>query len=70
MLIKPEQVVDYIKNNIEPCLTEANIELDSITRKNMDGTLQLIPRIEVTIEINPNDFIDYVVEEGLREADD
>lgn len=45
MITSQEEVTEYIKNNIDSCLASINVELDSVTRKNMDGTLQMTSRI-------------------------
>ena len=44
-----KQVIDYIKDNIDSCLAFANFEFDSIARSGVDGTMLLLPRIEVTM---------------------
>lgn len=66
MLIRQEEVAEYIKNNIDSCLASVNVELDSITRKNMDGTLQMTSRIAVTIDVDYWDFVDYTAKKRLE----
>lgn len=66
MLIRQEEVAEYIKNNIDSCLASVNVELDSVTRKNMDGTLQIASRIAVTIDVDYWDFVDYTAKKRLE----
>lgn len=65
-----KQVIDYIKDNIDSCLAFANFEFDSIARNGIDGTILLVPRIEVTMNIDYESFIDYVNKKRLEELDD
>ena len=66
MLTNQEEVAEYVKNNIDSCLASINVELDSVTRKNMDGTLQIISRIAVTIDVDYWDFVDYTAKNRLE----
>ena len=66
MLTSQEEVAEYVKNNIDSCLASINVELDSVTRKNMDGTLQIISRIAVTIDVDYWDFVDYTARKRLE----
>lgn len=66
MLTSQEEVAEYVKNNIDSCLASINVELDSVTRKNMDGTLQIISRIAVTIDVDYWDFVDYTAKKRLE----
>jgi len=63
-------IIDYIKDNIDSCLAFANFEFDSIARNGIDGTILLVPRIEVTMNIDYESFIDYVNKKRLEELDD
>lgn len=64
------RVIDYIKDNIDSCLAFANFRFDSIARSRVDGTMLLLPRIEVTINIDYESLIDYVNKKRLEELDD
>lgn len=64
------RIIDYIKDNIDSCLAFANFEFDSIARNGIDGTILLVPRIEVTMNIDYESFIDYVNKKRLEELDD
>lgn len=64
------RVIDYIKDNIDSCLAFANFRFDSITRSGVDGTMLLLPRIEVTINIDYESLIDYVNKKRPEELDD
>ena len=64
------RVIDYIKDNIDSCLAFANFRFDSIARSGADGTMLLLPRIEVTINIDYESLIDYVNKKRLEELDD
>jgi hypothetical protein len=66
MLTSQEEVAEYVKNNIDSCLASINVELDSVTRKNMNGTLQIISRIAVTIDVDYWDFVDYTAKKRLE----
>ena len=66
MLTSQEEVAEYVKNNIDSCLANINVELDSVTRKNMNGTLQIISRIAVTIDVDYWDFVDYTAKKRLE----
>ena len=66
MLTNQEEVAEYVKNNIDSCLASINVELDSVTRKNMNGTLQIISRIAVTIDVDYWDFVDYTAKNRLE----
>lgn len=66
MLTSQEEVAEYVKNNIDSCLASINVELDSVTRKNIDGTLQIISRIAVTIDVDYWDFVDYTAKKRLE----
>lgn len=65
-----KQVIDYIKDNIDSCLAFANFKFDSIARSKVDGTILLLPRIEVTMNIDYESLIDYVNKKRLEELDD
>lgn len=65
-----KQVIEYIKDNIDSCLAFANFEFDSIARSGVDGTMLLLPRIEVTINIDYESLIDYANKKRLEELDD
>lgn len=64
------RVIDYIKDNIDSCLAFADFRFDSIARSGVDGTILLLPRIEVTINIDYESLIDYVNKKRLEELDD
>lgn len=64
------RIIDYIKDNIDSCLAFANFEFDSIARNGIDGTILLLPRIEVTMSIDYESLIDYVNKKRLEELDD
>lgn len=65
-----KQVIEYIKDNIDSCLAFANFKFDSIARSKVDGTILLLPRIEVTMNIDYESLIDYVNKKRLEELDD
>lgn len=65
-----KQVIDYIKDNIDSCLAFANFKFDSIARSKVDGTILLLPRIEVTMSIDFESLIDYANKKRLEELDD
>ena len=64
------RIIDYIKDNIDSCLAFANFEFDSIARSGVDGTIFLLPRIEVTMSIDFESLIDYANKKRLEELDD
>lgn len=64
------QIIDYIKDNIDSCLAFANFEFNSIARNGIDGTILLVPRIEVTMNIDYESLIDYANKKRLEELDD
>lgn len=64
------RVIDYIKDNIDSCLAFANFRFDSIARSGVDGTMLLLPRIEVTMSIDFESLIDYANKKRLEELDD
>lgn len=63
------RIIDYIKDNIDSCLAFANFEFDSIARNGIDGTILLVPRIEVTMNIDYESLIDYANKKRLEELD-
>lgn len=64
------RIIDYIKDNIDSCLAFANFEFDSIARNGIDGTILLVPRIKVTMNIDYESLIDYASKKRLEELDD
>jgi hypothetical protein len=64
------RIIDYIKDNIDSCLAFANFEFDSIARNGIDGTILLVPRIKVTMNIDFESLIDYANKKRLEELDD
>lgn len=64
------RIIDYIKDNIDSCLAFANFEFGSIAKSGVDGTMLLLPRIEVTMNIDYESLIDYVNKKRLEELDD
>ncbi len=63
------RIIDYIKDNIDSCLAFANFEFDSIARNGIDGTILLVPRIKVTMNIDYESLIDYANKKRLEELD-
>lgn len=64
------RIIDYIKDNIDSCLAFANFEFDSIARNGINGTILLVPRIKVTMNIDYESLIDYANKKRLEELDD
>lgn len=66
--IKREDLINYIKDNIDTDLDFINIELNLDTRdERLDGTILVFPYIEATIKIDYAIFLEYITEgEKLR----
>ena len=66
--IKREDVINYIKDNIDTDLDFTDIELNLDTRDEMlDGTVLVFPYIETTIKIDYAIFLEYITKgEKLR----
>lgn len=59
--IKREDLINYIKNNIDTCLDFTDIELNLDTRdERLDGTILVFPYIETTIKIDYANFVEYI----------
>ncbi len=62
--IKREDLINYIKDNIDICLDFTNIELNLDTRdERLDGTILVFPYIETTIKIDYAIFLEYITRE-------
>lgn len=66
--IKREDVVNFIKDNIDTDLDFTDIELNLDTRdERLDGTILVFPYIETTIKIDYAIFLEYITKgEKLR----
>ena len=65
--IKREDLINYIKDNIDTSLDFTDIELNLDTRdERLDGTILVFPYIETTIKIDYANFVEYIHRE--REA--
>lgn len=66
--IKREDLINYIKDNIDTCLDFTDIELNLDTRdERLDGTILVFPYIETTIKIDYTIFLEYITKgEKLR----
>ena len=59
--VERQDLINYIKDNIDTCLAFTDIELDMDTRnETLDGTILVFPRIEATIRVDYDSFVDYV----------
>ena len=59
--VERQQLVNYIRDNIDTCLASTNIELNLDTRnETLDGNILVFPQIEATIKIDYDSFVDYV----------
>ena len=58
--VERQQLVTYIKDNIDTCLASTDIELNLDTRnETLDGTILVFPQIEATIKIDYSLFLEY-----------
>ncbi len=57
--INHKEVVEYIKDNINSCLVFADIDIDCAKNIMIDGTTLVIPRINVSLDIDYDSFIEY-----------
>lgn len=66
--IKREDLINYIKDNIDTSLDFIDIELNLDTRdERLDGTILVFPYIEATIKIDYASFLEYITKgEKLR----
>lgn len=66
--IKREDLINYIKDNIDTSLDFIDIELNLDTRdERLDGTILVFPYIEATIKIDYVIFLEYITKgEKLR----
>lgn len=66
--IKREDLINYIKDNIDTCLDFTDVELNLDTRdERLDGTILVFPYIETTIKIDYAIFLEYITKrEKLR----
>lgn len=59
--IKRQDLINYIKDNIDTCLDFTDIELNLDTRnERLDGTILVFPYIETTIKIDYAIFLEYI----------
>lgn len=59
--IKREDVINYIKDNIDTDLDFTDIEFNLDTRdERLDGTILAFPYIETTIKIDYAIFLEYI----------
>ena len=55
--VEREQLMNYIKDNINTCLAFTDIELNLDTRnETLDGAILVFPQIEATIKIDYDSF--------------
>lgn len=65
--IKREDLINFIKDNIDTSLDFIDVELNLDTRdERLDGTILVFPYIETTIKIDYANFVEYIHRE--REA--
>jgi phage pi2 protein 07 len=58
--VEREQLINYIKDNIDICLASTDIELNLDTRsETLDGNILVFPQIEATIKIDYDSFVEY-----------
>lgn len=63
--VERQQLVNYIRDNIDTCLASTNIELNLDTRnETLDGAILVFPQIEATIKIDYASFVDYITKKG------
>lgn len=59
--VERQDLINYIKDNINTCLAFTDIELNLDTRnETLDGAILVFPQIEATIKIDYDSFVDYV----------
>lgn len=59
--IKRQDLINYIKDNIDTSLDFTDIELNLDTRdERLDGTILVFPYIETTIKIDYANFVEYI----------
>lgn len=59
--IKRQDLINFIKDNIDTCLDFTDIELNLDTRnERLDGTILVFPYIETTIKIDYAIFLEYI----------
>lgn len=66
--IKRQDLINYIKDNIDTSLDFIDVELNLDTRdERLDGTILVFPYIEATIKIDYTIFLEYITKgEKLR----
>ena len=58
--VERQDLIDYIKDNIDTCLAFTDIELNLDTRsETIDGAILVLPHIEATIKIDYDSFVEY-----------
>lgn len=57
--VSHKEVIEYIKNNIDSCLAFTDIDIDCAKNIMIDGTTLVIPRINVSLDIDYDSFIEY-----------
>jgi hypothetical protein len=60
MNISQEQIVSYIRDNIDQCLKFLDADFDFIRRDCIDGSFLIIPTVEAKIRIDYEDLMDYI----------
>lgn len=59
--IKRQDLINYIKDNIDTDLDFIDVELNLDTRdERLDGTILVFPYIETTIKIDYANFVEYI----------
>jgi len=67
--VERQQLIDYIKDNIDTCLASTDIELNLDTRgETLDGNILVFPHIEATIKIDYDSFVDYAMKQQQKMA--
>lgn len=67
--VEREQLMNYIKDNIDTCLASTDIELNlDIRSETLDGTILVFPQIEATIKIDYASFVEYTMRQKQKMA--
>lgn len=67
--VEREQLMNYIKDNIDTCLASTDIELNLDTRgETLDGNILVFPQIEATIKIDYDNLVDYTMKQQQKMA--
>lgn len=58
--VNQEQIVSYIRDNIDQCLRSLDTDFDFTRRDYIDGSFLIIPTVEAKIRIDYEDLMDYI----------